>query len=72
MHQKLYKWIDEALEDREIDLIDVSAWLSHGWSLVPPSAPEITEPAREKVVPEPAAPEVTEPARKKVVPSETK
>jgi len=56
MHQKLYKWIDEALEDREIDVIDVSAWLSHGWSLVPP----------------PAVPEVTEPARKKVVPSETK
>lgn len=51
MHQKLYKWIDEALEDREIDVIDVSAWLSHGWSLVPTAAPEAVEPARKKVVP---------------------
>ena len=51
MHQKLYKWIEDAIEDREIDVIDVSAWLSHGWSLTPPAAPEAVESARKKVVP---------------------
>lgn len=51
MHQKLYKWIDEAIEDREIDVIDVSAWLSHGWSLTLPAAPEVTESARKKALP---------------------
>ena len=51
MHQKLYKWIEDAIEDRDIDVIDVSAWLANGWSLTPPLAPEVAESARKKPIP---------------------
>ena len=48
MNQRLYKWVDGALEEREIDTIDVAAWLAHGWSLTVPTALETIEPTRKK------------------------
>ena len=49
MNQRLYKWVDGALEEREIDTIDVAAWLAHGWSLTVPTALETLEPLIEPV-----------------------
>lgn len=59
MNQRLYKWVDGALEEREIDTIDVAAWLAHGWSLTVPTPLETLEP-------------LIEPTRKRALTSETK
>ena len=48
MNQRLYKWVDGALEEREIDSIDVPAWLAHGWSLTVPTPLEPIEPTRKR------------------------
>ena len=64
MNQRLYKWVDGALEEREIDSIDVAAWLAHGWSL---TVPTVLEPMIVPTVLEPI-----EPNRRKSTHSETK
>ena len=51
MNQRLYKWVDGTLEERDIDTIDVAAWLSHGWSLTVPAPLEAIEPTRKKTGP---------------------
>ena len=48
MNQRLYKWVDGALEEREIDTIDVAAWLAHGWTLTVSTPLEPIEPTRKK------------------------